>query len=137
VDLPATLKRKVFCVPSSDTREQLQELTNAMVRLYKEQFGRGPTKSRSDYAGRDLIVCTLEQSMTPAEQTMAEMGEHDRLRDVRMWFQHASQKEFVETTERITGRKVRGFVSGMDTDKDIATELFYLEPVGDGSEPGA
>jgi uncharacterized protein YbcI len=119
---------------SGDTREQLQALTNAMVRLYKEQFGRGPTKSRSDYAGRDLIVCTLEQSMTPAEHTMADMGEHDRLRDIRMWFQHASEKEFVETTERITGRKVRGFVSGMDTNKDIASELFYLEPQEDGAD---
>jgi hypothetical protein len=31
--------------------------------------------------------------------------------------------------EEITGRKVRVFVSGMDTDKDVATEVSYLEPV--------
>ena len=31
---------------------ELQEVTNAMVRIYKEQFGRGPTKARTNYAGR-------------------------------------------------------------------------------------
>jgi uncharacterized protein YbcI len=117
-----------------DTREELQQISNAIVGLYKTQFGRGPTKSRSDYAGRDLIVCTLEQSLTPAEATMANMGEHARLRDIRMWFQHATEAKFVEAVEQITGRKVRGFVSGMDTRADIATELFYLEPVGDGAD---
>ena len=32
--------------------------------------------------------------------------------------------------EHITGRKVRGFVSGIDVGNDIAAELFYLEPQG-------
>jgi len=27
---------------------ELQEVTNAIVRLYKELFGRGPTKARSN-----------------------------------------------------------------------------------------
>jgi hypothetical protein len=34
----------------------------------------------------------------------------------------------VEAVERITGRKVRAFVSGMDTRRDVASELFYLKP---------
>jgi uncharacterized protein YbcI len=95
-----------------------------MVRLYKVQFGRGPTKSRSDYAG-------------PAEANMAKMGEHNRLRDVRMWFQHVSEDEFVGAVEEITGRKVRAFVSGMDTKQDVAAEVFYLEPLAgdDDDEP--
>jgi uncharacterized protein YbcI len=112
-----------------ETKRQLQDLTNAMVRLYKEQFGRGPTKSRSDYAGRDVIVCTLEKSMTPAEANMARLGEHDKLRDVRLWFQHVSEEHFTGVVEEITGRKVRGFISGMDTEHDIAAEVFYLEPL--------
>jgi uncharacterized protein YbcI len=105
-----------------------------MVRLYKERFGRGPTKSRSDYAGRDILICTLEQSMTPVEASMAHMGEHDRLRDIRMWFQHVSEEQFVSIVEEITGRKVRAFVSGMDAQKDVSAEIFYLEPLAE-SEP--
>jgi uncharacterized protein YbcI len=104
------------------------DLSNAMVKLYKEQFGRGPTKTHTHYAGEDILITTLEDSLTPAERKMAEMGEHQRLRDIRMFFQHVTEREFVEAVERITGRKVRGFVSGIDTEQDISSEVFYLEP---------
>jgi uncharacterized protein YbcI len=107
---------------------ELAELSNAMVRLYKEQFGRGPTKTRSVYAGPDAVLCTLENSFTPAEASLVRMGEHQRLRDTRMFFQYASEKEFREAVEQITGRKVRAFVSGVDVEQDVSSELFYLEP---------
>jgi uncharacterized protein YbcI len=109
---------------------QLSELSNAMVRIYKEQFGRGPTKTVTSYAGPNVVITTLENSLTPVERRMAEMGEHQRLRDIRMFFQHATEKEFVETVERITGRRVRAFVSGIDTAQDVSSEVFYLEPRG-------
>ena len=110
-------------------RSELSELSNAMVRLYKEQFGRGPTKARSAYAGPDVVLCTLENSFTPAEQRLAQMGEHQRLRDTRMFFQYATEKDFRAEVEQITGRKVRAFVSGLDADRDLSSELFYLEPI--------
>jgi uncharacterized protein YbcI len=106
---------------------KLAEISREMVRLYKEQFGRGPTRARSNFAGPDLIVCTLEDTLTPAEQRLAEMGEHQRLRDLRLYFQHASEAQLCEVIERALGRKVRAFVSGMDTSKDVAAEMFYLE----------
>ena len=104
------------------------ELSNAMVRLYKELFGRGPTKARSDFAGPDLVVCTLECSLTRIERHMADAGEHERLRDLRMHFQYMAEDDFVGTVEGITGRNVRAFVSGVDTRRDVSSELFYLEP---------
>jgi uncharacterized protein YbcI len=55
------------------------------------------------------------------------MGEHQRLRDTRMYFQHATEDEFRETIERLRGRRVRAFVSGIDTVADVSTEVFYLE----------
>jgi uncharacterized protein YbcI len=108
---------------------ELQELTNAMVRLYKELFGRGPTKARTDYAGPDTLVATIQNSLTPAERNMIGLGEHHRVREIRMFFQHASNAEFTGTVEEITGRKVWAFVSGVDTDQDVASEVFYLEPI--------
>ena len=104
------------------------EISNAMVRLYKDLFGRGPTKAKTHYAGPDLLVTTLENSLTRIERTMADAGEHERLRDLRMHFQYLNEEDFVGRIERITGRKVRAFVSGMDTRADVASELFYLEP---------
>ena|ERR671910_577836 len=108
---------------------QLTELSNAMVRLYKDQFGRGPTKVVTNYAGPHVLITTLENSLTPAEQRMAELGEHRRLRDTRMFFQHATVDQFNEAVERITGRRVRAFVSGIDTEQDVSSEVFYLEPL--------
>ncbi|HET7054717.1 MAG TPA: Na-translocating system protein MpsC family protein [Solirubrobacterales bacterium] len=105
----------------------LADISREMVRLYKEQFGRGPTRARSDFAGPDTLICTLEETFTPAEQRLAEMGEHQRLRDTRLYFQHATEAEFCEVIERRLGRKVRAFVSGIDTSKDVSAELFYLE----------
>jgi uncharacterized protein YbcI len=108
---------------------ELQEVTNAMVRIYKEQFGRGPTKARTNYAGPDTLVATLENSLTAAESNMLALGEHQRVREIRLFFQHASERDFVDAVEQITGRKVRAFVSGTDTQRDVSSEVFYLEPV--------
>jgi uncharacterized protein YbcI len=108
---------------------ELQEVTNAMVRIYKEQFGRGPTKARTNYAGPDTLVSTLENSLTAAERAMVSLDEHQRVREIRLFFQHASERDFVDAVEQITGRKVRAFVSGTDTHRDVSSEIFYFEPV--------
>jgi uncharacterized protein YbcI len=104
------------------------QFSREMVRIYKEQFGRGPTKARTNYAGPDCVICTLEESLTPAEKNMVAMNEHQRVRDMRLLFQHASEAEFCEVAERLTGRKVRAFISGTDTHQDVSSEVFYLEP---------
>ena len=117
---------------SAETAERqhsdLAEISREMVRLYKEQFGRGPTKAKTNYAGPDVILCTLEDSFTPAERKLAEMGEHQRLRDTRLYFQHATDDDFRSIIERILGRKVRAFNSGVDTETDVSVEVFHLEP---------
>ena len=109
----------------------LMEVSNAMVRLYKDQFGRGPTRTRSYWAGPDAIACLLEDTLTPAERNLASMGAHQRLRDTRTYFQYATLRGFCEPVERITGRKVRSFHSSIDTKVDgLAVETFILYPDG-------
>jgi uncharacterized protein YbcI len=103
------------------------EISREMVRLYKDLFGRGPTKARTEFAGPDIVICSLENTFTPAERSLAEMGEHQRLRDTRLYFQAATSEKFREIVERVTGRKVRAFISGLDAKVDICAEVFYLE----------
>lgn len=103
------------------------EISREMVRLYKELFGRGPTKARTEFAGPDIVICSLENTFTPAERSLAEMGEHQRLRDTRMYFQAATHEKFREIVERSTGRRVRAFISGLDAAEDVCAEVFYLE----------
>ena len=109
--------------------QMLLQISNEMVRLYKNQFGRGPTAARSTWCGDDVITCVLESTLTPAERNLVKMGEHQRLRDTRLLFQYASVPEFCEPVERLTGRKVRAIVSGIDTEVDgLSTEVFVLHP---------
>jgi uncharacterized protein YbcI len=114
----------------------LSQVSNEMVRLYKSQFGRGPTTARTSWCGDDVLTCVLEDTLTPAERHLVEMGEHQRLRDTRIFFQYASVREFCEPVERLTGRTVRAFISGIDTEVDgLATEVFVLHPEGDTDSP--
>ena len=112
------------------TESVLSSISNEMVRLYKEQFGRGPTKTRTEWAGPDVLVVTLEQTFTPAERSLQRMGAHQRLRALRLLFQYAEVATFCEPVERLVGRKVRAFISGIDTQADMATELYVLHPRG-------
>ena len=112
-------------------RKVLLDVSNTMVRLFKDHFGRGPTKARTDWAGDDTLVVTLEDTLVRAEQNMVRMGEHQRLRDLRMFFQYATIREFCEPVEQITGRKVRSFCSAIDTEVDgLSVETFILHPRG-------
>jgi uncharacterized protein YbcI len=109
----------------------LLEISNTLVRMFKEQFGRGPKHARAFWAGPDCITAILEDTLTPVERRMVELGEHQRLRDTRLFFQVASLKEFCEPVERLTGRKVRAFASATDTHVDgLSIETFVLHPAG-------
>jgi uncharacterized protein YbcI len=106
----------------------LREVSKAMVQIYKEQFGRGPETVWSRYAGPDAILTVLGKSLTPVERTMLAMGHEERLRDIRMTFQHTAEQQFRDAVEKATGRRVIGFMSGMDVHNDLASEVFTLEP---------
>jgi len=116
----------------------LQAVSNAMVNLHKEQFGRGPTNARSYFAGPDTLVCTLEDSLLPAERTMVEMGEDQHVRESRMFLQVATQDRFIAAVEELVSRKVRAFASAIDPAPGVVFEVFSFEPDDthiDGSAP--
>jgi uncharacterized protein YbcI len=123
--------------PANEREErfgQLAQITRAMVALYKEQFGRGPTHARSHFAGPDAIICLLDETLTPVERTLVRIGEHQRLRDIRMLFQYTAESAFRGAVEEITGRRVIAFTSGFDANADVASEVFVLAPSGESDE---
>ena len=113
-------------LPEERDGDVLSALANEMVGLYKDQLGRGPTRSRANWAGDNALVVTLEDSLTQPERRLVEMGEDARLRDQRTFSQYATSDEFIEIAERLTGRDVRAFVSGIDTQADVCSEVFYF-----------
>jgi uncharacterized protein YbcI len=123
--------------PRTDTRQReqpgewlLQDVSNAMVALHKEQFGRGPTKARSHLAGADALLCVMDDALLPAERTMVEMGEQQRVRESRMFLQVATADQLIATVEAITSRTVRAFASATDPDRGVVMENFIFEPQG-------
>ena len=114
----------------------LLEVSNTMVGLYKGQFGRGPTSARTVWSGPDALTCFLEETLTPVERNLLKMGEHQRLRDIRMFFQYASVREFCDPVEQITGRTIRSFHSSIDTRVGgLAMETFIFYPEGQEGPP--
>ena len=119
--------------PRTDTQQPkygalLQDVSNALVALHKEQFGRGPTRVQSHFAGPDALVCVMDDALLPAERKMVDMGEQQRVREARMFFQVATAAQFIETVESITGRTVRAFASASDPDRSVVMENFVFEP---------
>ena len=101
-----------------------------MVRLYKEQFTR-PKRATTHWAGPDTLVVVLEDTLSLAERDMLDHGDHERVRDKRTAVQYSRVREYCEPVERITGRKVRSFLSATDTKVDgLSMETFLLHPAG-------
>ena len=85
----------------------------------------------AQWSGPDVITVTLEDTLTLSERNLVAMGEHQRVRDARIFFQYATVPEFCEPVERLTGRRVRAFISGIDTAVDgFSVETFVLHPDG-------
>jgi uncharacterized protein YbcI len=118
------------------TTTALMAVSNAMVRLHKEQFGRGPTQARSHFAGPDALLCVLEDALLPAERKMVTLGEESRVRDSRVSFQAATADEFIAAVEEIVGRKVRAFASAVDPPNNVVFENFAFEPLTADGEGG-
>lgn len=115
----------------------LAEVSSAMVRLHKEQFGRGPTHARADFAGRDALVCTLENALLPAERAMVGLGEAQKVRESRAFMQAATADLFTGVVEDILGRKVRAFSSAIDPEAGVVFEVFAFHPPEEGQTDGA
>jgi uncharacterized protein YbcI len=124
-------------VPTGPDVDVLRQISRAMVGLYKEQFGRGPESVSTHFSGPDTIVSILGNSLTPVERTLRDVGSRQQLRDVRLMFQHASEADFRSAVEEACGRRVVGFMSGIDVDNDISCEVFTLEPRRRGPQEDA
>ncbi|WP_210495502.1 Na-translocating system protein MpsC family protein [Patulibacter sp. SYSU D01012] len=105
-------------------RSPLQAVADATARHYKEYFGRGPTRCRAHFAGKDAIVCVLESTMSLAEQHLVAHGDAERMRDGRLAAQQSVQGILRATVEELCGRPIRYAVSGIDVRADVVTELF-------------
>ena len=118
--------------PDAKTRPQrhgdvLTAISDGMVGLLREFYGRGPTRAKS-YFEDDLVVCVLRGGFSRVEQTLLEGGRGSAVVQQRMEFQELMRDRFESVIERATGRRVIGFMSGNQQHPDIMCEVFILGP---------
>src|SRR6188474_2819063 len=63
-----------------------QQLSNAVMALYKQYFGKGPVDCRA-FLERDLVVLVLTGGYSAGEQTLFEAGRWHDVRDARQAWQ--------------------------------------------------
>jgi uncharacterized protein YbcI len=106
----------------------LTAISDGVVALLKEFYGRGPTRTKSYYED-DLVVCMMRGSVSRVEQTLLDGGRGAAVIQQRMEFQELMRPRFEAVIERSTGRKVVGFMSGNQQHPDMMCEVFVLAPV--------
>jgi uncharacterized protein YbcI len=107
--------------------ELLAAISNSIVGILREHYGRGPMKAKT-YALDDIIVVVMRGSgFTALEQTIMDSGAPDRVVDMRHDFQRVMAKRYTETIEGLTGRKVLAFLSQAHVEPDITMEIFFVD----------
>ena len=109
-------------------------ISNAVVHLFREYTGRGPTKAKTVIT-RDLIAVVLEDTMTKGERSLVADGKADVVRQMRHEFQRTMRDELIAAVESRIGRKVVAFMSDNHIAPDMGVELFVLEPRPNGDHP--
>jgi uncharacterized protein YbcI len=109
----------------------LSEITNRIVSLMREHYGRGPIKAKT-YMLDNLIVCVLSDGFTAIERTLMEGGEQVRVLEMRRDFQRMMEDRYSRMIEELTGRKVLAFLSQAHVEPDLTIEMFLMDgPVPD------
>ncbi len=108
----------------------LVEISNRVVQEFRASIGKGPSRCKSYWAGRDLLVVLLRGGFTVAEQTLFDAGHKQAVQDSQHALQDAMEGRLTKIIEDLTGRTVIGFLSAARQCPDLRAELFLLEPAG-------
>jgi uncharacterized protein YbcI len=112
---------------SSGHGDVLTAISDGLVALLKEFYGRGPTRAKSYYED-DLVVCVLRGGFSRVEETLLAGGRGQAVIQQRMEFQEVMRERFAKVIEDATGKLVIGFMSGNQQAPDLMCEVFILAP---------
>ncbi len=110
------------------------QISRAVVQLWHEHTGRGPTKARTTIT-EDLVVVLMADTLLKAERNLVSVGKIEQVLSMRRAFQDTMRCELTDVVEGATGRTVVAFMSHNHIDPDLAAELFVLEPRGLAAVP--
>jgi uncharacterized protein YbcI len=122
--------------PSTGRGAIRSRISDGIVGLFKDYYGRGPDQARVYYID-DVVVCILRGGFTRVEETLLEAGRRDVVIEQRMTFQEVMSDRFKSLIQDVTGRQVIGFVSGNQPDPEMMVEVFVLAPEDGGTSPAS
>jgi uncharacterized protein YbcI len=106
-------------------------LSNAIVRVMRDFYGKGAARSRTSIFDEYVFVI-LEDVLTTAEMTLRNGGAGELVRKVRMRFEDVMTATFVGEVERLTGRTVVAYHSQVVLEPPSCFEIFVLDPTQQG-----
>jgi uncharacterized protein YbcI len=106
--------------------ESLARISNAIVGIFSECYGRGPTKAKT-YMFDNYVVCVLEDILTTVERTLVDKGQERLVREVRLTFQEATAHRFKSAVTDVLGREVVTYHSQVTFNPAMGFEMFVLE----------
>jgi uncharacterized protein YbcI len=101
-------------------------LSNALVGVWKENYGRGPTGARTIIDGT-MVFVVLQDGLTRNEETLLAAGHERTVREFRLCFQETMREKFQTLVEEITGRKVLAHESQFLFEPTMTIEVFVLD----------
>lgn len=101
-----------------------------MVAIVRDALGRGPTRART-FIHDDVIVCLLDETMTPLERTLHEDQRDETVQEIRDGLHTAMGPQAQQRIEALTGRSVRATLADHHRDPDAGVFVFLLRPRAD------
>ena len=101
-------------------------ISTAVVHVFTEYTGRGPTRARTTIDGTTVVVI-LQDTMTKAERSLVVAGKQAEVLQLRRSFQETMRDDLVAVVEQLTASGVSAFMSSNHIAPDAAAEIFLLD----------
>jgi uncharacterized protein YbcI len=110
-------------------------ISTEIVQLFRQRFGRGPTKAQTHLDDR-YVVCFLRDVQTPEDDALMIQGRADLVKAARDHIRAGANDELIAIVERHTGRRVECALSDHDPERNLTALVFPLfPPAGDVDLP--
>jgi len=109
-------------------------ISTAVVHVFSEHTGRGPTRARTTLDAA-MVVVVLQDGLTKAERTLVQAGRDAEVLHLRRTFQETMSTDLIAAVERLTSVRVQAFMSANHIEPDAAAEIFLMD--GDVGGDGA
>jgi hypothetical protein len=104
-----------------------EDITKSFASLWGRYAGVEPSDVRTELRG-EVLTCVLVDAVDAFDRQTTAPRPKDIPRGQAILTLAGYKREAVETVVRLTRQRVASFVSSHDSETDVATEIFTLEP---------